>query len=290
MFDGVAKAGEHDAVYQYDALGRSGWTREGGTESAWFANRFSCAGTGDVTAVSFYTPVPGTSYEVRVAGTLEGVGEAAPAASGTIAVAGYHTVDLQLPARVTAGAGFVVAVRVTTPGWHDPVPVEGPSEYIAPRAGAGQSYVSADGAAWTDLTLREGFSQANVCLKAFVDDPSGEGDTARPLVLVRGGESRPGTTAHVAWRLSDPAFSSASAIVVLAVRDGSGTLVAQRRIPAVAVGERGVWSFFARWPQGRYTVTGRAFDVAGHRQAAVGRAVLLLRGAAVPRGFGPSRR
>ena len=283
VFDGVAKASDHDAVYQYDALGRSAWTGDGGGESAWFANRFSCAGTGDVTAVSFYTPVPGTSYEVRVAGTLEGVGEAAPAASGTIAVAGYHTVDLQQPARVTAGGSFVVAVRVTTPGWDDPVPVEEPSEYIAPRAGAGQSYVSADGASWTDLTRREGLSQANVCLKAFVDDPSGEGDTGRPLVLVHGGTFRPGATVHVAWRLTDPAFSSASAIVVLAVRDGSGALVAQRRIPAVAVGERGVWSFVARWPRGRYAVTGRAFDVAGHRQAAVGRAVLLLQGAAVLR-------
>jgi C1A family cysteine protease len=281
VFDGVAKASDHDAVYQYDALGRSMWIGDGGGETAWFANRFSCAGTGDVTAVSFYTPVPGASYEVRVAGTLDGTGESVPAASGTIAVAGYHTVRLQQPAPVTAGGSFVVAVRVTTPGWQDPIPVEAPSGLIAPRAGAGQSYVSADGAAWTDLTLRDGFSQANVCLKAFVDDPSGEGDTGRPLVLVHGGKSRPGATAHVAWRLTDPAFSSASAIVVLAVHDGSGALVAQRRIPAVAVGERGVWSFVARWPRGRYTVTGRAFDVAGHRQAAVGRTALLLQGAAI---------
>jgi C1A family cysteine protease len=283
VFDGVEPVKDHDAVYQYDALGRSGWTRDGDTGSAWFANRFTCAGTGDVTAVSFYTPVPGASYEVRVAGTLQGIGGAAPAASGTIPVAGYHTVDLQQPARVTAGGGFVVAVRVTTPGWYDPVPVEAPSQYIAPRARAGQSYVSADGAAWTDLTLKKGLSQANVCLKAFVDDPSGKGDTGRPLVLVHGGIFRPGATVRVGWRLRDPAFSSASAIVILAVHDGSGKLVARRRIPAVAVGERGVWSFVARWRRGRYSVTGRAFDVAGHRQAEVGRAVLLLRGAAVSR-------
>jgi len=288
VFDGVAKVGDHDAVYQYDALGRSGWVRDGGAQSAWFANRFACAGTGDVTAVSFYTPVPGTSYEVRVAGTLQRAGVAAPVASGTIAVPGYHTVDLQHPVRVTAGGGFVVAVRVTTPGWYDPVPVEKPSDYIAPRARAGQSFLSADGTAWTDLTTRAGLSQANVCLKAFVDDPSGKGDTGRPQALVHGGTFRPGATVHVGWRLTDPAFSSASAIVVLAVRDRSGALVARRRIPAVAVGERGVWSFVARWPRGRYAVTGRAFDVAGHRQAVAGRATLLLQGATVPRTSGPS--
>jgi C1A family cysteine protease len=282
VFDGVEGAGDHDAVYQYDALGRSGWTGAGdtGSHSAWFANRFSSAGTGDVTAVSFYTPVPGTTYEVRVAGTLQEAGTASPAASGSVAVAGYHTVDLQRPVRVTEGGGFVVAVHVTTPGWDDPVPVEQPSEYIAPRAATGQSFVSADGAGWTDLTLREGLSQANVCLKAFVDDPTGAGDVGRPLVLVRGGAFRSGTTVHVDWRLTDPAFSSASAIVVLAVHDATGRLVARRRIPAVAVGEHGVWSFFAGWTRGRYSVTGRAFDVAGHRQEVVGRAVLVLRGAA----------
>jgi C1A family cysteine protease len=289
VFDGVASPDDHDAVYQYDALGRSEWVQGGGAESAWFANRFSCAGTGDVTAVSFYTPVPGTSYEVRVAGSLQEAGGVAPAATGTLAVAGYHTVDLEQPVQVTEGGAFVVAVHVTTPGWYDPVPVEAPSEYIAPRAAAGQSFVSADGVDWADLTLQEGLARANVCLKAFVDDPSGVGDTGRPLVLVRGGAFRPGTTAQVAWRLGDPAFSSASAIVVLAVRDGSGNVVARRRIPAVAVGEHGVWSFFAGWPRGRFTVTGRAFDVAGHRQTEASRAVLLLRGAA-PRASGPSAR
>jgi C1A family cysteine protease len=283
VFDGVEPADTHDAVYQYDALGRGTWIGTGGdagSTSAWFANRFSCAGTGDVTAVSFYTPVPGTSYEVRVAGALQDVGTAAAVASGALAVAGYHTVDLPQPVRVTEGGSFVVAVRVTTPGWYEPVPVEAPSEYIAPRSAAGQSFVSVDGASWIDLTLREGFSQANVCLKAFVDDPSGVGDTGRPLAQVRGGTFSPGTTLHVGWRLTDPGFSSASAIVVLAVHDASGRLMARRRIPAVAVGEHGAWSFFAGWPRGRYAVTGRAFDVAGHRQAEVGRAVLVLRGAA----------
>jgi C1A family cysteine protease len=292
VFDGVDPVSDHDAVYQYDALGRSGWVgAPGGGESAWYANRFVCAGSGDVTAVSFYTPVPGTTFEVRVADALGDVGAAPAAASGTESVAGYHTVDLPQAVAVTAGRPFVVAVRVTTPGWQDPVPVEEPSEFIAPRARPGQSYVSADGAAWTDLTGLSALSQANVCLKAFVDDPSGQGDTGQPLVLVRGGSFRPGTTVHVAWQLTDPAFSSASAVVVLAVRDGSGALVAQRRIPAVAVGESGVWGFVAKWPRGTYAVTGRAFDVAGHRLATASHAVLVLKGAAGARAAdGPAAR
>lgn len=281
VFDGVESAHNHDAVYQYDALGRSGWTRVGDTGTAWFADRFTCAGSGVVSAASFYTPVPDTTYEVRVAATLQGVSAAPIAAAGTLAVAGYHTVDLAQPVRVTAGRDFVVAVRVTTPKWLDPIPVEAPSAYIAPRARAGQSYVSADGAAWTDLTRQKGLSQANVCLKAFVDDPSGRGDTRSPQVTVRGGTFRPGARVAVRWRLTDPAFSSASAIVVLKVRDSTGALVARRRIPAVAVGEHGAWSFVAAWRRGRYRVSARAFDVAGNRQAGASAAALVLRGAPV---------
>ncbi len=169
VFSGVEPAGNYDAVYQYDALGRSRWIAAGGGEQAWFANRFTGAGTGRVAAVSFYTPVPGTAYQVRVARALQGVAAAPDAATGTLSVAGYHTVRLEEPAAVTAGETFVVAVRVTTPGWAEPVPVEAPSGLISPRARAGQSYVSADGSSWTDLTSRTGLSRANVCLKAFVD-------------------------------------------------------------------------------------------------------------------------
>jgi C1A family cysteine protease len=284
VFCGVEGARAHDAVYQYDALGRSGWIAvTDGAESGWYADRFVCVGSGDLSAVAFYTPVTGTSYEVRVASSLRSVAAVEPAAAGTAAVAGYHTVRLERPVRVTAGASFVVAVKVTSPGWTRPVPVERPSSLIAPRARPGQSFVSADGASWTDLTQRTGLSRASVCLKAFVDDPAGKGDTARPRAIVRGGTVRPGATATVRWRLTDPAFSSASAVVVLSVRDRGGTLLLRRRIPAVAVGERGVWRFTARWPAGRYTVRGLAYDVAGHRQAAPGRAVLLVRGRAVPR-------
>ncbi len=277
VFSGVAASDDFDAVYQYDALGRSDWLGLGG-EQAWFASRFSCVGSGTVAAVAFYTPVPGVAYEVRVAGTVAGVVKAPVVASGTIAVAGYHTVRLAQPAAVRSGDDFVAAVHVTTPGWAQPVPVESPSALIAPRARPGQSYVSADGTAWQDLTARAGLARANVCLKAFVA-AEGAGDTKPPKVTLAAGAVRRAAFAKVRWALSDPAFSSASAIVVISVRDAHGALLAKRRIPAVAVGERGVWSFAADWPAGAYGVRGRAFDVAGRRQTASARATLVVRGA-----------
>jgi C1A family cysteine protease len=282
VFTGVASRDDFDAIYQYDALGRSAWLSADGSEQAWYANRFTNAGSGTVAAVSFYTPVPGTAYEVRVAPTLQGIAAAPVAASGTVAVGGYHTIRLQREAAVTAGDRFVVAVRATTPDWTEPVPVEAPSRYIAPRARAGQSFVSADGSSWTDLTsltALPGLSRANVCLKAFVES-SGAADTRPPRVDIRGGVVRRGDKAMIRWRLEDPAFSSGSAIITLSVRNAAGKVVASRRIPAVAVGERGVWSLTANWPQGRYSVRGRAYDVAGRRQATASRAAVLVRGIA----------
>ena len=279
VFSGVEPAGNYDAVYQYDALGRSRWITAGGGEQAWFANRFTGAGAGRVAAVSFYAPVPGTTYQVRVARALQGVAAAPVAAAGVLSVAGYHTVRLEEPAAVTAGEKFVVAVRVTTPGWAEPVPVEAPSGLISPRARAGQSYVSADGAAWTDLTSHTGLSRANVCLKAFVD-AAGVADRRAPRVEIRGDVVRRGAQAVIPWRLTDPAFSSASAIVELSLRDAAGRLIAQRRIPAVAVGERGVWALRASWPRGRYSVRGRAYDVAGGRQATASRTAVVVGGVA----------
>ena len=103
VFSGVEPAGNYDAVYQYDALGRSRWITAGGGEQAWFANRFTAAGTGRVAAVSFYAPVPGTAYEVRVARSLRGVAAAPDAATGTLSVAGYHTVRLERAGRGDGG-------------------------------------------------------------------------------------------------------------------------------------------------------------------------------------------
>ncbi len=279
VFSGVEPAGNYDAVYQYDALGRSRWITADGGEQAWFANRFTGAGTGRVTAVSFYAPVPGTAYQVRVARALRGVAAAPDAATGTLSVAGYHTVRLEEPAAVTAGETFVAAVRVTTPGWAEPVPVEAPSDLISPRARAGQSYVSADGSSWKDLTSRTGLSRANVCLKAFVD-AAGAADRRAPRVEIRGDAVGRGAQAVIRWRLTDPAFSSASAIVELSLRDAAGRLIAHRRIPAVAVGERGEWALRASWPRGRYSVRGRAYDVAGGRQATASRAAVVVGGVA----------
>jgi C1A family cysteine protease len=282
VFDGVESASNYDAIYQYDALG---WTKSlgFGGDTAWFANRFRCAGSGTLSAVSFYTPAPGASYAVRVAGAVGSIGTAPVVASGTLAVGGYHTVQLSAPPEVAFGRDFVVAVELTTPGSTRPIPLEAPTALVTPRAAHDQSYVSADGAAWTDLTRRPGYGSSNVCLKAFVNAPSGW-DSRAPKATVHGATARPLGTVKVSWALSDPPFSCASAVIVLQLHDRSGLVIASQRIPAVAVGETGVWRFRCYVPAGVYRLSARACDVAGNAQLHASEALLRVTGAGAPAG------
>ncbi len=283
VFNGAESADNYDAIYQYDALG---WSRSlgFGTDTAWFASRFHCAGSGTVRAVSFYTTVPGSSYEVRVAGRVADVAAAPVAAAGDVTVGGYHTVTLLTPAAVADGSVFVVAVRLTSPGRDDPIPLEAPGDLISPRAARGQSYISPDGVSWKDLTTRPGFAAANVCLKAFVDSSTGR-DVRPPQARVWSAKTRARGTAEVRFGLSDPAFSCASAVVTLAVVRANGKVLASTRFPAFQVGEQGVWSFPCDLQAGSYALVARAYDVAGNRQSGSARAMLRVAPGAAPAGL-----
>jgi C1A family cysteine protease len=287
VFNGAESAYNYDAIYQHDALG---WSRSlgYGSDTAWFANRFHCAGSGTIRAVSFYTPVPGSSYEVRVAGRVADVAGAPVVAAGAVTLGGYHTLRVAAPVAVVNGSVFVVAVKLTAPGWHDPIPLEAPAALISPRAARGQSYVSADGASWEDLTTRPGFASANVCLKAFVDAPSGR-DVRAPKARVWSAQTRVRGTVQVRYGLSDPAFSCASVVVTLALRRADGKVLASTRVPALQVGEQGVWRFPCNVPAGSYTLVARAYDVAGNKQAGSSRAVLRVAASAASAGL-PVRR
>jgi C1A family cysteine protease len=265
VFDGVEGAANHDAIYQHDALG---WSKSIGYQSttAWFAARYTSGGDGSVTAVSLYTEKPGAIYEVRVAPALAAVPAAPVAGSGTLAVGGYHTVDLATPVAVTDGADFVVAVRLTTPGSRAPIPVEHPTKLLAPRAAVARSFISRDGETWQDLRTKPGFATSDVCLKAFVDS-AGARDSAAPRVRLEPATARRGAGTRIRFTLTDPAFSSGSAVVKLWLRDASGRVLRRLRVPAVTVNERDTWRFAAPAGRGVYRIVARAWDVAGHRSA-----------------------
>ena len=266
VFDGVESDRRLRRHLPVRPLGRSGWIGAGGAETAWYASRFTCAGTGDVAAVSLLRPragdlVRGPRRRLR-AGHRVGAGRRR-----------RHRLRRRLPHRPppAAGRGHRRPCLRRRRARDDP--------RLEP-AGAGGAALGADRAARPRRTvLRERRRLVVVgpdfARRARAGQRVPQG--VRRLVGSRRhnaaarGASPAAPCGEAPWRgcpggSTDPAFSSASAIVVLTVRDVAGNVVAQRRIPAVAVGERGTWSLRATWPAGRYSVHGRAYDVAGKRQ------------------------
>ena len=176
-FNNAQATTNYGKAYQYDPLG---WTTSlgYGSKTAWFANVFKAsAAAKKIKAVSFYTPVPNSTYKIwiykDVTGSSPGDGTLVNTVSGTLAKTGYNTVNTyqtgKTPPAVTPGNKFSVVVKLTTPGYTYPIPVEDniPGWSSAATASSGQSYVSFDGTNWKDLTTVTSFEQANVCLKAF---------------------------------------------------------------------------------------------------------------------------
>ena len=166
----------YSRVYGYDPLG---WVSSMGTGSAasyWGANVFTASASEDLGAVGFYAVSTNAGYEIYVyTGVSAGAprsGTLAATASGTCLHPGYCTIPLSSPAALVAGQRFSIVLKLTTPGYYYPVPIEYryPGYSSAAAAAAGQSYYSDAGSSWTDLTTWE--STANFCIKGYVLVPT----------------------------------------------------------------------------------------------------------------------
>ncbi|MDD1660492.1 MAG: lectin like domain-containing protein, partial [Methanomicrobiales archaeon] len=160
----------YQTIYQYDTLG---WLGSAGYcgDTAYFANVFTASRAEQISAASFYTASPNSEYQVSVYTNPSGgpVNAAGPLSTktGTIAIPGYHTVILDTPVPVTSGQKFSVVVRLRTPGYSYPIPLEKPITGFASNvnAASGQSYMSSNGVSWADVAVT--WKNHNVCLKAF---------------------------------------------------------------------------------------------------------------------------
>ncbi|MDR3331188.1 MAG: lectin like domain-containing protein [Synergistaceae bacterium] len=177
--DGVVYlAGEtnnFDKNYGYDDLGWCNSVGTGNSDTAWMANVFKTGQSlEDLRAVSFYTTSNASSYEIYVyTGLADGMnptsGQSAMIAqTGTLDLAGYHTVRLNSPVTLSANTLFSVAVKLKTPEYYYPIPIETRIQAYSPNAiiERGSSFASIDGNSWVD-TATDSDIEGNVCLKAF---------------------------------------------------------------------------------------------------------------------------
>jgi len=168
VFNNAEPTDNYTNIYQYDPLG---WTASFGfgANTAWFANRFSAQNNEALKAVSFYTASLDSSFRVYYGTSLSSL---QLLSSGTISLPGYHTVNLDTPVALSPGQVFFIALKLTTPGYPYPIPVEAPFSGYSGHASASsnQSFVSPDGVNWSDITQQ--YANTNVCLKAFTSSES----------------------------------------------------------------------------------------------------------------------
>mgnify|MGYP002756983223 CR=1 FL=1 len=156
------------SIWYHDPLGMTQSIGSGNT--GWFANVFGPVNSNQkIDEVGFFVPSNNASYEIYINtnfGGNSGFNNRVKVASGTLTYAGYTTVKFN-PLNIPAGAYFTPIVKLTTPGYYYPIPVESRQYGYSSRARAnsGQSYISYDGYNWQDLTRTN--SSANVCVKAF---------------------------------------------------------------------------------------------------------------------------
>ncbi len=159
VFTGAEAPTDYDALYQHDPLGWSDSMHAGEApaETAWFAARYRASGTGSLAAVGFYAPVAGSSFEVRVAPSVAGVAARRAGGPGVRLWSAATTRSISRPGR---RAGRLRSSSSPSgsppPAATEPVALERPSALIAPSSSPGQSYVSPDGAQWTDLARLPG--------------------------------------------------------------------------------------------------------------------------------------
>jgi hypothetical protein len=88
---------------------------------------------------------------------------------GTLLAPGYHIITLANPTTVAKGSDFSVLLRLTTPGYPYPIPVQESEPGYSDRSAVqqGRSFISADGATWQDLA--PDCQGAVACVKAFAE-------------------------------------------------------------------------------------------------------------------------
>ncbi len=160
-------------IYQYDPFGE---TNDIGYSNitAWGANIFTAQSDDTIKAVGTYFASPNSSYSLYI---YRGVNSSTSPLSGTlvyqstgsIATAGYSTISLASSVFVPASQKFSVVMKYITPGYGYPLPTEYPvSGYCTTNSNAGESWISQNGAGWTDLKNAGGdFASANICIKAY---------------------------------------------------------------------------------------------------------------------------
>ncbi len=169
-YTGVEDADNYQVLYQSDLCGWSGQIGYN-TDTACFANVYEASGDQELRAVGFYATGEDTEYYLAVIPEFKdksSLRDLKYIQGGYLQYPGYYTVDLEIPAEVSRGEKFAVAVKIMTPGCMYPIA----AEFASPDLGDfvnlddGEGYISSQGTHWERA---EETQNSNLCLKVYAD-------------------------------------------------------------------------------------------------------------------------
>jgi len=185
----------NETVYYWD---EAGWVSDGGygDNSAWMASVFTSNQDGSLSNVEFWTTSNNAQYDLYVYNGS--FGSQLAHQTGSCEECGYYSVSLGTPVSLNNGQQFTVAVKMTTPGYNGPIPLEkkwamGGETLSDPVIQSGVSFIRhRDSDTWEDAA--EEPNPWNVCLRAVVSSGApGEPDiTLSPTTFHK--TLAPGTT------------------------------------------------------------------------------------------------
>ena len=166
----VEEPDNYDSIYQSDLLGWVGQLGYG-TDSCYFANVYTSRGAEELKAVGFYAVGENTEYEIAIVDEFQNelsLSAFSPVQTGTLAHAGFYTIDLNEPVSLSEGQRFAVAVKVRTPGESYPAATEYKADEYTETVDLsdGEGYISMKGYQWTRTETEY---SCNICLKAYTD-------------------------------------------------------------------------------------------------------------------------
>jgi len=163
---------------------------------AWMASVYTSQIVGQLKQVEFWVPSPNAIYQLYIYDGNSGSNLLAQE-SGTLQEMGYYSIPIPLstPVNLSQGQAFTVMVKLDTPGYKYPIPIEHVDSFAQPPIQRGVTFTrNNDGDGWWDTSI----NGWNVCLRALVEASSTS--PAVQVSLPNGGETLyRGQTVNITW-------------------------------------------------------------------------------------------
>ena len=119
---------------------------------AWMASVYTAQSAEKITKVEFWVPSANASYQLYIYDGKFGSTLLAQT-SGTTNEMGYYSIPLSTPVNLSQGQTFTAAVKLTTPGYNYPIPIEYVVSGYEPPIQSDVTFVkNNDGDSWYDIS------------------------------------------------------------------------------------------------------------------------------------------